>query len=232
MTSLDAELLAILLKLPAWAAGLPLGGKVYSGLHCLALPQEAAEPLVAPDPDVLELERDDTEASTAALSLAEGRAIIQELSDADQMRLKKIARIIAGLMLRRTPYDHDDLRQEAFDRVLSGRRVWPRGAPVGKFLAGVMKSIASEWKKKSKPHELVGDPADPRCGVSQVMALIDMKKIVAKFDDDPEAQKILFLLMQEVRGEELQWSSGLGKVEYESKRKKIRRRIEKLLADE
>ena len=46
----------ILLKLPDWAAGLPLGGKAHSGPHYLAPPEQAAEPLVAPNPDDLVIE--------------------------------------------------------------------------------------------------------------------------------------------------------------------------------
>jgi hypothetical protein len=53
----DKEFLEILLKLPAWATGLPLGGKVHSGPHYPALPEQAAEPLVAPNPDDVVLEQ-------------------------------------------------------------------------------------------------------------------------------------------------------------------------------
>lgn len=243
------------LKLPAWAAGLPLGGKVYSGPHYLAPLKQAAAPLVAPDPNArdveraidsyidatrqdagpidnpAQVERDDdggfvAEASTASLSQAEIIAIIKALSDADKITLMKIARLYA----RRTAFDHDDLLQEAICRVLSGRRVWARDVPVRPFLAGVMRSIAWEWK--SEPHEPFVDPPDPGGGEFPVMAGIVMKNILATFSDDLVAQKIVLLMTQGARGEELQRSSGLGKVEYESKRKKIRRRIEKLLADE
>ena len=164
----------------------------------------------------------ESEASTAALSQAELIAIIQALGAADKIALKKIARFYA----RRAPFDHDDLLQEAICRVLSGKRVWARGAPVRSFLVGVMRSIAWEWK--SEPHEAVANAPDPQCGESPMMASIDSAKIVAMFADDLVAQKIVLGMMGGGRGEELQRSSGLGKVEYESKRKKIRRRIEKL----
>jgi hypothetical protein len=52
----DDEFLAILLKLPDWARGLPLGGKVHSGPHYLEAPEHPAEPLAASDPDDLVLE--------------------------------------------------------------------------------------------------------------------------------------------------------------------------------
>jgi DNA polymerase len=53
----DEEFLGILLKLPSWAIGLPLGGKVHCGQHYLEAPEHPAEPLATPDTDeqVLEL---------------------------------------------------------------------------------------------------------------------------------------------------------------------------------
>jgi DNA polymerase len=45
----DEEFLSILLKLPTWAIGLPLGGKVHSGPHYLEAPEHPAEPLAAAD---------------------------------------------------------------------------------------------------------------------------------------------------------------------------------------
>jgi RNA polymerase sigma-70 factor (ECF subfamily) len=122
--------------------------------------------------------------------------------------------------------DPEDLLHEAITRVLDGRRVWARGAPIRSFLAGVMQSIAWEWKPVPPgPLPDPPPPPDPR-------DRIYIAKIVAMFADDPVAQIIVLGMMEGARGEELQQSSGLGKVEYESKRKKIRRRIEKLRADE
>jgi hypothetical protein len=69
---------------------------------------------------------------------------------------------------------------------------------------------------------------DPGCGEPPIEEIEEIKKIVAKFADDPVAQKIVLLMMQGARGKELRLLSGLDEIEYESKRKKIRRRIEKL----
>ena len=107
------------------------------------------------------------EASTASLSHAELIAILQALTEADKIALMKIARFYA----RRTPFDPDDLLQEAICRVLSGKRVWARGAPFLSFLVGVMRSVAWEWK--SEPRGEVVDAPDSRCGESAVMASID-----------------------------------------------------------
>jgi hypothetical protein len=47
----EPEFRAVLLKLPTWANGIPLGGKVHIGPHYLEAPETPAEPLVEPDPD-------------------------------------------------------------------------------------------------------------------------------------------------------------------------------------
>jgi DNA polymerase len=52
----DAEFLEILLKLPPWAEGLPLAGKVHSGPHYLEAPEHPAEPLPPTDSDAQVLE--------------------------------------------------------------------------------------------------------------------------------------------------------------------------------
>jgi hypothetical protein len=63
-------------------------------------------------------------------------------------------------------------------------------------------------------------------------AAIDAMRIIALFDDDTIAMKMVIAMMDGARGEELLSISGLGKTEYESKRTKIRRRIEKFFAAE
>src|ERR1700722_1846990 len=58
--------------------------------------------------------------AAAILSPAEAGTAIRALGAADKIALMKIARLYA----RKTPYDHDDLLQEAMCRVLSGARAW------------------------------------------------------------------------------------------------------------
>jgi hypothetical protein len=53
----DDAFLEILLKLPSWATGLPLSGKVHSGPHYLAPPEQAAEPLATTTSDEATLEQ-------------------------------------------------------------------------------------------------------------------------------------------------------------------------------
>jgi hypothetical protein len=113
-------------------------------------------------------------------------------------------------------------------RVLSGARAWPRHLAAVPFLWGVARSIASEWQKKRKPPNILVDGADPAREERRAIAGLDVVKIIALFDDDPAAQIIVRGMMDGARGQELQDLSGLDKTDYESKRTKIRRRIEKL----
>jgi DNA-directed RNA polymerase specialized sigma24 family protein len=164
------------------------------------------------------------EPAAAALSLAEAGAAIRALSPDDKVALMKIARLYA----KRTPYDHEDLLQEALCRVLSGVRAWPRGLKALPFLWGVVRSIAWEWRNETL--DALPDGADPAGEERRAIASLDVAKVLALFGDDPAAQMIVRGMMEGARGAELQELSGLDKIDYESKRTKIRRRIEKLWA--
>ena len=164
------------------------------------------------------------EPAAAILSPAEAGAAIRALAAADKIALMKIARLYA----RKTPYDHEDLLQEAMCRVLSGARAWPRDLAALPFLWGVVRSIAWEWRNETP--DAMPDGADPAGEERRAIAGLDVAKIIALFDDDPAAQSIVRGMMEGARGAELQELSGLDKTDYESKRTKIRRRIEKLWA--
>jgi hypothetical protein len=148
---------------------------------------------------------------------------IAQLTAGEKIAIMKIARLYA----RGTPYDHEDLIHEAFARVLEGRRMWPRHLNATTFFGGVLRSIAWEWRC-DRPAETAAGIASEDHGAD---AALDAQKILAIFDDDPVAKRIVLGMMEGARGEELQAASGLGRREYESKRTKIRRRIEKFFDD-
>ena len=164
------------------------------------------------------------EAGPEPLSRAEIEIAVGRLTAGDQTALILIAKHHARN--NRTRYEYEDLVHEAICRVLDGRRAWPRDVPATVFLGGVIRSIAWEWKRDLLNEEVeAGDEGAVERGT---LAKIDVKKIIALFDDDPIAQEIVIGMMDGARGEELEQASGLSPTEYESKRKKIRRRIEKL----
>jgi hypothetical protein len=71
----DSDFLGILLQLPDWATGLPLGGKVHSGPHYLEAPEHPAEPLVTPNPDEIEVER------AVDAFIEDTRAVVESIDD-------------------------------------------------------------------------------------------------------------------------------------------------------
>jgi RNA polymerase sigma-70 factor (ECF subfamily) len=162
-------------------------------------------------------------ANASAPKSAEAKRLLSALTAGDKAAVMKVARLHAW----KTPYDHEDLIQEAFVRVLDGRRDWPLDVHPAVFLAGVIRSIAWEWRSDSSQED--ADIGDEGHEERRSMAKIDAMKVLDLFNDDPVAQKLVAGLMEGARGEELQAASGLDKTEYESKRRKIRRRIEKLL---
>ena len=167
------------------------------------------------------LERESPAETYTAAEIVEA---VKSLNTQHKTALMKLARAYAV----KTSFDHEDLLQEACMRVLDGRREWPRSVGVIPFLAGVMRSIAWDWQVER--HNESVEVNEVGYEDQTAAAKIDALKTVALFDDDPIAQKMVIALLDGARGEELRELSGLTKTEYESKRTKIRRRIEKAWA--
>src|SRR5262249_46297372 len=68
------------------------------------------------------------------LSLWQVERALASLSEGEKIALMKIARFYA----RKTPYDKEDVIQEALARVLGGGRAWTKGTGPGLFLGGVI----------------------------------------------------------------------------------------------
>jgi len=160
------------------------------------------------------------ESPAETYTAAEIREAVKTLTVQHKTALVKLAKAYA----MKTSFDYEDLLHEAYTRILDGKRVWPRSVAVVPFLAGVMKSIAWDWRRRDESVE-VGDVGYED---QTAAARIDLQKVIVLFDDDPIAQKMVIALLDGARGEELRELSGLNKTEYESKRAKIRRRIEKV----
>jgi DNA-directed RNA polymerase specialized sigma24 family protein len=177
------------------------------------------------------------EATPPPLSEAEVRSEISSLTDLERADLLRIASNHAWKGRTEPPAD---LVQEALCRVLAGKRLWPRGLEKVRFLAGVIKSIAGDQRRAQRqalvPLDEGREVGEARRGLMDyegteargIEANIDLKRIMTHFGDDPIAQKILKGMADGTRGEDLERASGLSPTEYESKRTKIRRRIEKL----
>lgn len=170
-------------------------------------------------------------------------AAIRSLTSADLARLKMVARKYAF----GRPIEPDDLLQEAYLRALDSRAC-PAHVDVVKFLAEAMRSIAHgeaekvERKRTFVPIAATGDGKDEACSVPdeadnpEELIITHQRtercvaihaSIVALFDDDPIAKLVLEGAMEELPVDEVRELTGLDKTAYDSKRKLIRRRIDK-----
>lgn len=165
---------------------------------------------------------------------------IQDLSNADWSRLRKVA----AAYVRNRAIEPDDLLQEAFLRALDGRRNCPVHVGPTKFFAGAMRSIASSEteKRETRPRlvpianhggeETAVDPPDPvpdpeqRAGSAEEVAAMKAC-LLSLFEGDEIAQVILEGMMEGIEGEELRELTDLDNTTYQSKRRLIRRWIDK-----
>lgn len=182
--------------------------------------------------------------SVAAVRTRDEVAVaIRSLTPVGLARLKMVAKKYAF----GRPIEPEDLLQEAFTRALDSR-VCPVHVDIVKFLAEAMRSIAhGENEKVERKLALVPlddtgnreqgawavpDPADN--AEAGMVATEQARRyaaavaaIMALFSDDPTAKDILEGTMEGMSADELRELTGLDKTGYDSKRKLIRRRIDK-----
>ena len=182
----------------------------------------------------------------SVLTHLEIHRVIAALGQADWLRLHKVARALC----RYGGFDADDLLQEAFQRALDGVRQCPRDLEVTRFLAGVMRSIASDWSKarRRRPELRFNAPsgalldivvqvrdssldAEESLASTQESACV-IERIKELFADDRAALKIIEGILEGRAGAELRSSAELGEKEFASKRRLIRRRIDKAFPKE
>lgn len=173
------------------------------------------------------------------LSRDEVEMAIRSFTPAQWARLKAAAKRFAF----GRPIDPNDLFQEAFVRALDSRQC-PANVNVAMFLVGIMRSVVSGEAEKAKNRPTVvmsavvdeqGEPVEYPAPSSNVEEdLIDKEQaalirhsVLALFDDDPDAQVIVEGAIEGWSAEELRAYTGLDKTAYDSKRKLIRRRLNK-----
>lgn len=174
------------------------------------------------------------------LSRVEIEEAINALSTAGWVRLRKVAERYSY----RQSLSAEDLLQEAFTRAIDGSRNCPRNVDVVRFLAETMRSVASDaLKALSRQPELHSmssvsedepefDAPDESLNAEQVM--IDDQEasriregILSLFEDDAVAQVIIEGDMEGMKGEEIRELAELNLTAFASKRRYIRRVIEK-----
>ena len=162
------------------------------------------------------------------------------LSDEDYERLEKIARLrVIGLHA----VEWRELLHDAIERLLDGRRQWPRNVPLVVFLRETMRSIASDhWRRLERPAVVagVGDGCGRRSGRwtrsrppwtrrrSRNGALPPretIRRIEDAFEGDGEALRVLAAMASGQSPRETQEEIGIDETRYASTLRRIRRRL-------
>lgn len=181
-------------------------------------------------------------ADVAIRSPDEIAALIRALTDAQWVRLRKASGYFAWVY----ELDGNDLLQEAFCRALAGRRKCPRDVDFIKFLVDAMRSIANGEADKvenkidvvpvTQPGALVEGAVDVKDfqGESKEDAMIDAESdeairqaLLGLFPTDGQARDLVDGILTGYEGEELRVLTDLDQKGYASKRRLIRRTIDK-----
>ncbi|WP_370307598.1 hypothetical protein [Sinimarinibacterium flocculans] len=170
---------------------------------------------------------------------------IHALTDLDLHRLLNIAELYA----RGTILQAQDVLQEAVCRALMGRRKCTEGKDVMRFLAETMKSIVSDERRSwwSQHVEGSGDlieqdaANDDAIGqestgdgdeVLEGLLLSELyNQVQSLFSDDEAAVLTLSGLFAGDSPEDIREALGIGKTEYATIRRRIRRRIDAAFPD-
>lgn len=178
-----------------------------------------------------------------AFSEEETRQTLSALSDADWLRLGKISRRFSFGRI-----DPDDLLQRTFVAILSGERKWPRDISLMCFMVGAIKSLASSQFKslnnspelhlvgaaEDDPEEEILETTMPDPAPNSEQSLISEQEtkaicqaVLQLFEDDEIAQVIIEGHMDEMSAADLRELTGLDQTAYNSKKRLIRRRIDR-----
>lgn len=178
-------------------------------------------------------------ADTRIVRPAETALALDRVTENDLLRLKAIARLHA----RGLPPDigWEDLLQEALTRVLVGDRKVPDGVTMVAFIAGVMRSLKSAHWRRALHGQFTADayPAlyggvegsqyqspDTEPGPERsLVARQALEEIQRVFAEDPVVQRIMTGLAEGLTAERIRANYGISKTEYDSARKRLRRRL-------
>jgi DNA-directed RNA polymerase specialized sigma24 family protein len=173
------------------------------------------------------------------LDIEEVRKAVSSLTNADLLRLERVARIYEfGVRL-----EGMDLVNEAISRTLSGTRTCPRDVPFVVFLKNVMRSIA--WSERTRIREEpmlevitvgLGDgsavldyPSDDRNAEDSLIARQDaqarLRALEEVFANDEDAQLVLMGDLDEMSAAEMRSMTGWSEQDLATVRRRIRRKL-------
>jgi len=153
-------------------------------------------------------------------------AALAALPDDELLRLRAIARLRARSLPGGVSWS--DLLHEAVARAMAGTRPWPPGVPLVAFLTGIMRSLCDEqWRRRRREEALSSLDAagarqshDPERAYAAAEALGAIHRL---FASDEAATKVITGLMAGLDAGQIRSHYGLGAVEYDTARRRMRR---------
>lgn len=180
---------------------------------------------------------------------AEVEAAVRLLSDADAIRLRKIATFRArSLQGRGLGIDADDLMQEAIERTIRGSattgpgaRRWRKGVSFIKHLDQAMRSIASHAREGFEDtmivHASKEDPDGRTDGIALLSRITDPERLAAaheqldKVDKDFAGNDLVGLVVEGLstgmKGPEIQKDLGITETVFETTMRTLRRGVDR-----
>ena len=167
---------------------------------------------------------------------AEARAAIVELPDAECAKLL----LRAGYWVRQRHLQRhlepEDLLQEATLRTLQGRRRWRKGVvALAKHLDETMRSVSGHLRASapSDPVEIDEETEARDRSARETLADRDLiERALLNFRDDKAALAVLHLRAAGSTPSEIREEMGIGKTQYDTICKRIRRTVVKISVDD
>lgn len=156
------------------------------------------------------------------------RRVLARLRPPDIVRLSALARTWATGLRQ---HDADDLLNEALDRVLSGRRLWPSHLPLPVFLSQVMRSISGQWRRERRREPLIEDEGTnaPDEQGENPTASHEIDDLIARMRhvlvDDPSGLGVFDHILADSDREEAQAALGIDAARYDTARRRMARHL-------
>lgn len=177
-----------------------------------------------------------TEPDDEYLTDPEIKCLIQQLSNAEILKLGQIAKIFSrktgGLI------EADDLLNKAIIVIASGKRKFPRQVPLLGFFAGTMKSIVfNEMRKAKKMLAVAEDDPENDPVINAVDQSIDIENeaiadqalahIYELVKDDDEMTLLVMARCDGLSPDEVCDTAGWNRTKYDTVQKRLRRALNK-----
>jgi hypothetical protein len=170
-------------------------------------------------------------------SIPEVKLRLSRLARVEMVRLARLAGLYAAGLGRDAI---DELLGEAISRVLDARRAWSRDLAAVPFLAGVMRSIADEWRRRRSrdPLQHIGAAIDDeealprREGHEREVALrILIEKIRTKLAGEPLLLELFELRLSDKAPAEIQCALGIDASALDREMRALKRHLIAIFPD-